>query len=79
RDGTFRVDSRRKRDLLKFDSGGAETIQAGLVDGWRLLGLFRRPEVVWSGMGGRLGRARRWRQWWGRGSGRAGGLQREGE
>ena len=32
RDGTFRVDSRRKRDLLKFNSGGAETIQAGLVD-----------------------------------------------
>jgi hypothetical protein len=29
-------------------------------------------------MGGRHGRARRW-QWWGRGSGRAGGLQREGE
>src|ERR1700737_4027492 len=70
RDGTFRVDSRRKRDRLKFDSGGAETIQASLIDGWRPRGLFRRRrrEGVWSGMGGRLGRAWRW-QWWGGGSG----------
>ena len=63
----YRVDSGRKRDHLEFDSGGAETIQAGLVDGGRPLSLFRWREVVWSGMGGRLGRARRW-QWWGRGS-----------
>ena len=50
RDGTFRVDGPRKRDRLKFDSGGGETIQAGLIDGGRRLGLFRRREVVWSGM-----------------------------
>ena len=78
RDRTFRVDSRRKRDRLKFDSGGTETIQAGLIDGGRRLGLFRRRDVVWSGMGGRLSRAWRW-QWRGRGSGRAGSVQREGE
>jgi hypothetical protein len=60
RDGAFRVDSWRKHDLLEFDSGGAETIQAGLIDGGRPLGLFRRRYVVRNGMGSRIGRAWRW-------------------
>ena len=46
RDGTLRVDGPRKRDRLKFDSVAAETIQAGLIDRGRRLGLFRRREVV---------------------------------
>jgi hypothetical protein len=67
-----------KRDRLEFDSGGAETTHAGLIDGGLRLGLFRRCGVVWGGMRGRLGRA--W-TWQGRGldDGRAEGLQREGK
>ena len=76
-DSASRFGGRRKLDRLEFDSGGAKTIQAGLIDDGFRLGLFRRRGVVRGGMG-RLGRAWRWQ---GRGlrNGRAGGLQREGE
>ena len=56
-DSASRFGGRRKGDRLEFDSGGAETIQAGMIDGGLRLGLFRRRGVVWGGMGGRLGRA----------------------
>jgi hypothetical protein len=63
-----------ERDHLEFDSGGAETIHAGLIDGGLRLGLFRRCGVVWGG----IGRAWTW-QGRGLGNGRAEGLQREGK
>ncbi len=77
-DSAARFGGRWKRDRLELDSGGAETIQTGLIDGGLRLGLFRRRGVVWGEMRGRLGRA--WTRS-GRGpvKGRAGGLRQEGE
>ena len=61
-DSASRFGGRWKRDRLEFDSGGAETIQTGLIDGGLRLGLFRRRGVVWGGMRGRLGRAWTWQK-----------------